>query len=339
MANAHNPKPPQAPPVYRPQPIPKVLQRKSAIIAPPPRPSAKPAPRVIQRLLMFAYPSGVIFDRKNTTAEDAERFGKVAVTHRGITVWTDSRNRADTIEEIDRQYETLRLVYGVREEVVVQRPPEQPLPQKSELDLVDENRDVSVVYKGKTYRNCLIYKRKGWTLPTGSAADLFVPGKLFCITEPNDEDEPNKVIPLTQADIDRFWSTEQYKGSEGYRMVSGSDWRANCAGYALDRLEDMDTDEAHTVLRQNYTAIGNLTSQSVTNGLVDGLAIGPEYIVAVRTHFIKLFRKGADAFTTIEKNSSGPVFTKDFTKSEIQTSIFALADKDKTFTSSLYRKN
>jgi hypothetical protein len=319
MAATKSVKSPQAPPVYRPQPVPKALQRKSAITAP--QKPARPQTGVIQPLLMYAYPSGVIFDKKKTTEEDAIRWGKVPVTHDGITVWTHKDNTADTLKEIKRQYETLKLLYGVKK-VEVQKPVEVPVPKLSELDLVDEDRDVTIIHKGKKYSNCLIYKRKGWDLPSGDSTSLFVPGKLYCKTE------QEEILPLTQEDINSFWTTEQYKSEDGYSLVSGADWRVNCAGYALNRLEDVDTSEAHKFLAGNYAKVGTLKGASVISGIVDGLETAREYVIALRTHFIKLFRKGENSFTTIEKSGPGPVYTKAFTKSAIKSFLEAQAERE-----------
>lgn len=343
MATASAIKAPKAPPIYRPN-VPKVLQakpkevksatpgqrlgQKNGIVQSPH--SVRPMPRVIQPLLMYTYPAGTIVD-KNYTEEQARQYNKVPVTYKDITVWTDERNSDDAILEASVQYNRLKREYGVI-----------PTPQAGQLEVVDPDRDINIVFNGTLFTNRLIFKLKGWAVPGGDSAErLFVRGKLYWMEgEAQSLEDPGTLHELRAEQISAYWKT-QYRSSDGYSAVYGfgADWRYNCAGYALNRREDIETTTAHEILARDYDKVGLRLGpdEKAVSDTVEGLETGVEYIIALQYHFIKLSKHSANSFVTREKNGASPVFTKTFTKEGLKAFLFGYVG-GRDFHSMLYKR-
>ena len=278
-------------------------------------------PAVIQRVLMYTYPAGTIVDAPYTI-EQVMGFGKTAVTRQGMTVWTHPDNVDDTADAIDRLIRSGKTPSS-RSQVAYVPLRQDEMPQMDELEEVNpDDRGVDLVHGGKVYNDCLILKRKDWDFPAiGSSSPIFPAGKVFCWTGKTLQDEEGQLIELTSQKITDYWNT-RYKLTEGYTLVpgGGAEHRVNCAGYALERSEDIETTTANSTLDgSDYQKIATLAGmeKSKIEETLQTLIVDTRYILAQTNHFYRLKRKAADSYILSEKNSSSPVYEKFHTASSL----------------------
>jgi hypothetical protein len=190
------------------------------------------------------------------------------------------------------------------------------LPQLDALEEVNpDGRGADLIHEGKTYQDCVILKLKSWDFPAiGSSSPIFPPGKVFCWTGKSLQDEEGELIELTSQKIAAYWNTV-YKLTEGYTSVpgGGAEHRINCAGYALEKSEDIETTDANSTLEGiDYERVATLSDmeQEQIQETLQSLTVNTRYVLAQTNHFFRLKPKGLDAYILSEKNSSGPVYEK-----------------------------
>ena len=125
------------------------------------------------------------------------------------------------------------------------------LPALSDLKLVDEDRDVTIMWSGSP-SSTRIYKQTESDIGTNVAGTIFDAGKLFGLIE-----EDNTVFLITSKMINDYWEQHNYGSSDGYSRVRGPDYRDNFAGYALGRIEDMETTDMDRILASGWELKGD----------------------------------------------------------------------------------
>lgn len=276
---------------------------------------------MIQRVLMYTYPAGTIIDAPYTI-EQVMGFRKTPVTRQDMTVWTHPDNVDDTADAIDRLILSGKTPSS-RAQVPYVPLRQDQMPQMDQLEVVDpDGRGVDVIHEGTTYTECIILKRKDWDFPAiGSSSPIFPPGKVFCWTGKTLHDEDGQLIELTSQKITAYWNT-RYQLTEGYTLVpgGGAEHRINCAGYALEKPEDIETSTANSTLEgSDYQKIATLSGmeKSEIEETLQGLTEDARYVLAQTNHFYRLKKKAGGYYILSEKNSSSPVYEKLHTASSL----------------------
>jgi|GEM_PF-4467898 len=143
---------------------------------------------------------------------------------------------------------------------------------------------------------------------TGAALTDWADDQIF-YAESAAEDAVIHELPASK--INEYWNA---KYPSPFVMVSGPDWRANCADYAIGQAFE-DVGAAKEFLAGSYTNKGNYTSAETLETILTGLAEGG-YVAQVGTgnpHFIKVTIGSSTAHLSQKDQESG-VYEASFTK-------------------------
>jgi hypothetical protein len=237
----------------------------------------KAGSRIVQPLLMFTYPAGTIVNSPYTE-EYLEGIGKVAVTYRGVTVYTDPRNQAETRSEIDRRF-TIGTLSAV--------------PAESDLEEVD----AGVRPLGGQARLLILKTFDPDTI--GRGAGVYVPGKVFYRIGEN-----GAIHHLSASIINRYWDLKYSK----FARLSHPDWRYNCGDYALSDNGTDSVDDEDTHLGQHFTLVCNLKATPVETVKERFEARQGLYVVQTGYHYFRL-QVGVAQVVVSQKDGDSGVYS------------------------------
>jgi hypothetical protein len=100
--------------------------------------------------------------------------------------------------------------------------------------------------------------------------------------------------------------------------VSGPDWRANCADYAIGQTFE-DVGPAKDFLASSWTNRGNYTSEQALDEMLANLADGA-YVVQAANHFLRM-NVGAAGVALSQKDGESGVYEATMTRSAAATYI------------------
>lgn len=180
-----------------------------------------------------------------------------------------------------------------------------PLPARSDLDLLVDENFLPVAIQD-TAPSALVLKLKGWD-PTG-----WVDGKIF-YSETSSED--SAIHPLPASTINEYWDARY---PSPFTRVSGPDWRANCADYAIGQVFE-DVGPAKSFLASSWTNRGNYTNEESLTEILTGLGDGA-YVAQAANHFLKV-TIGSAGVTLSQKDGESGVYEATMTRSAAATYI------------------
>jgi hypothetical protein len=195
-----------------------------------------------------------------------------------------------------------------------------PIPARSELELLLDENFLPVAIQGEA-PDAVVLKLRGWT------ADAWTDDKIFYAEGSADE---SPIHPLPASKINAHWDA---KYPSPFARVSGPDWRANCADYAIGQAFD-DVGAAKTYLASSYTNKGNYSSVEQLTEIFTGLDAGV-YVTQVGLgfpHFIRLTVGATDVHLSQKDQESG-VYEATLTKGQAATYIV-----DKSSSGIIYQK-
>jgi hypothetical protein len=166
--------------------------------------------------------------------------------------------------------------------------------------LLDDNF-LPVAIQGEA-PNAVVLKRIGANLADWADGEIFY-------AESGAEDAVIHELPASK--INEYWNA---KYPSPFVMVSGPDWRSNCADYAIGQAFE-DVGAAKGFLAESYTNRGNYSSAETLASILADLAEGG-YVAQVGTgnpHFIKVTLGASTAFLSQKDQESG-VYEATFTK-------------------------
>lgn len=243
-------------------------ERMSLRASRPPTPS-----RVAQPLLMFTFPAGTIVN-SSYTEEYMEGIGKVAVTYRGVTVYTDPRNLQETRDEIDR-----RFTHGTLSAI----------PNETDLTEVD----AGVRPLGPHAR---LFILKTWNPDTiARGQGVYIPGKVFYRVG------EGALHHLSESMINRYWDPIYSK----FQRITRPDWRYNCGDYALsdDGITSIADEDLH--LGQHYTLEFNLKQKNAGDVQAKFESQQGRYVVQASYHYFRLDVGEAQVIVSQKDGDSG----------------------------------
>ncbi len=182
--------------------------------------------------------------------------------------------------------------------------PPPALPARDDLELLVDENFLPVAIQD-TAPAALVLKLKGWE------ATGWVDGKIF-YSETSAED--STIHPLPASTINEYWDARY---PSPFTRVSGPDWRANCADYAIGQTFE-DVEPAKSFLASSWTNRGNYTSDTL-DGMLTGLADGA-YVVQAANHFLKM-TVGAAGVALSQKDGESGVYEATMARSAAATYI------------------
>jgi hypothetical protein len=181
-----------------------------------------------------------------------------------------------------------------------------PVPARSELEYLLDANFLPVAIQEQA-RDAVVLKRIGANL------EGWTNGQIFYAE--NDTAEA-AIHPLPAARINAYWDV---KYPSPFARISGPDWRANCADYAIGQtFGDVGPAKAH--LAGQWVNRGNYTTLEQVTGLLEGLELG-EYVAEVANHFIKVIVQGGGVVLR-QKDAESGVYEATMTRSAAATYIF-----------------
>jgi hypothetical protein len=234
---------------------------------------------VLQPLLMYTYPAGIIV-HSTYTEEQLESFGKTAVHHMGVTVYTHEDNVADTKREIER-----RMARGSLSAI----------PGEDELQVCEEG--VCPIQGAE------LHILKTWNPSTiARGTGVYVPGKVFYRLG------QGAFHHLTESMLNRYWDLKYSK----FQKLTRPDWRYNCADYALSTDGITSIDHEDTYLGTHFNLVFDLKTKTKED-VQDAFGTAGTYVCRIGSnsysHYFRIVVAGSVA-TVSQKDGDSAVYSK-----------------------------
>jgi hypothetical protein len=181
-----------------------------------------------------------------------------------------------------------------------------PVPAWRELEYLLDANFLPVAIQAQA-QDAVVLKRIGANLESWDNGQIFYA---------ENDTEGAAIHPLPAARINAYWDVRY---PSPFARISGPDWRANCADYAIGQAFE-DVGPAKVFLASSWVNRGNFANLGELTGIITGLALG-EYVAQGANRFIKVIVRGGDVLLR-QKDAESGVYEAAMTRSAAATYIF-----------------